>query len=306
MAIAIGVENESRVGLTIPIIEYERSRNGIEQPDLLFKALVLDSYRPYLPFGYKDPNSHEANSGYNAGWKEDSDQTASPRIIATIYKNLHEGGFIPSYNKNFVMVSVGSSLPTHERIFFDIDQRKRRGKTHVVSVDMQEIPESLLSTLTVGGKPNLEGLLFNPHENTHQFIKSEEKLYSVGKEQIDMIGDFRSSLYYSLSTRFLYHTIDESIKNARETLMKYYNELRNTGCIVVDAEEYNCKSADTKMYSSTGECILERWEDLGIDSMFDPYIIGESKARVMVLKKKSENLNVENFTSRGSIVFKVA
>jgi hypothetical protein len=255
--------------------------------NLAQKAIDLDSFLPYLPsFGYKDPNF--TSSDYHPEWKQNADLTTTPKIIAEIYQNLYDHGFIPDYAKpeSFVIVSNGTNIPTYERLMFDLDRTYRKSKTHVISVDQQNLPQSLLLALTVGKEPQQSGRIFDDHENTHQFIRSTEENLCMEKQSVDMIWNYRASLYYYL--RAYFQLSPEIVRYAKNLLKKYHYELRRNGCVVVDAVEYtHGKSSDTEMYCSTGNLLLDFREELELDTSFETYMIGQNNARVLVLKKKS-------------------
>ncbi len=268
-------------------LPYPAQAEGEEaQMNLAQKAIELDSFSPYLPSsGYKDPNA--TCSDYHPEWKQKADSTTTPKIIAEIYQNLYDHGFIPDYARpeSLVMVSNGTNIPTYERLMFDLDRTYRKSNTHVISVDHQKFPRSLLSALTVGKEPQQFGRIFDDHENTHQFIRSAEEDFCMEKHSVDMIWNYRASLYFYLHAYF--QLSPEITKCAKDLLKKYHYELRRTGCVVVDAVEYTRgKSSDTEMYCSTGNLLLDFREELDLDKLFDTYMIGQNKAKVLVLKKK--------------------
>ena len=281
----LGKKNKSRTLLPW-LIHPAQAEGEVAYMNLAQKAIELDSFSPYLPsFGYNDPNS--TCSDYHPEWKRKADLTTTPKIIAEIYQNLYDHGFIPNYARpeSFVVVSNGTHIPTYERLMFDLDRTYRKSKTHVISVDHQKFPQSLLVALTVGKEPHQFGRIFDDFENTHQFIRSAEEDFCIEKQSVDMIWNYRASLYYYLHAYFQH--APELMQYAQNLLKKYHSELRRTGCVVVDAVEYtHGKSSDTEMYCSTGNLLLDFREELDLDTLFDTYLIGQNKAKVLVLKKK--------------------
>jgi len=249
-----------------------------QAPPVNLTSLVLreNNYMPYLPkTGYTDTEDKEYKASRD--WKMKADRTTTPTVIEGIYNNLLEQQYIPSYEKNFTIVSNGCNIPTYERLIFDLDREKRKGQTRVFSVDLLNIPQSILSTLTVGGKKD---------ESCHQFIHSEEDKFSPGEKSVDMILNYRASLYYYLE--YIYRGAPELLNNASFTLKKYYSELRENGCVVVDAADHiKGKDAETEMYKSTGELLIDFQEELVLDKLYYIKFTGKDKTRVMVLKKKN-------------------
>jgi hypothetical protein len=271
----------------VPLLPYPAQAEVEKaQMNLAQKALQLNSYLPYLPScGYKVPDS--TCPDYHPEWKQKADLTTTPKIIAEIYLNLYDHGFIPAYDRpeSFVVVSNGTNIPTYERLMFDLDRTYRKSQTHVISLDLQTFPHSLLQALTVGKEPQQGGRMFDEHENTHQFIRCAEEDFSLGKQSVDLIWTYRASLYFYL--RAFFRLSPEILNNAKKLLKKYHRELRSSGCVVVDAVEYSRgKSSDTEMYASTGSLLLDFREELDLDKLFDTYMIGQNQAKVLVLRKK--------------------
>lgn len=250
---------------------------AVKRKNLAGRVLTANSFLPYLPFtGYIiDPEYR--NTNYDPEWKKRADIATPPKIIESIYKNLYERGFVPSYDiaKNFTMVSYGSNIPTIERLIFDLDRQHRGVGTNVTAVDLQSLPQVFISILTFEGENKCSFRFVNNQEEDH-----------YPTEPIDMILNYRASLYYYIHGGYAYNA--SLFGNARYVLLKYYNELSDTGCVVVDfpQEDYLGRNADTQMSTATGQLILDFGEEIGIDELFDIEIVGEGKARVMVLKKK--------------------
>jgi hypothetical protein len=277
----VSVQQQASLILFLSLyFEQKRRENKI------LRALELDNYSPYLPtLAYM--GSNDTDHSDLPKWKQMADSVTTPNVIATIYRNLYNSGFIPSYEQpeDFVMISNGCNIPTYERLIFDLDREHRRAKTHVISIDFQNIPQHILSALVVGRPPHLDGLPFDDNEDTHQFINTPEEKFSIGEQQVDMIWNFRASLYYYL--KYYYRGAPELIENARDILLKYSRELRKSGCVVVDAADHtHGKDPDTEMYKSTAELLMDFRDDLPIDQIFDLHYLGQEKAKILVLKKK--------------------
>lgn len=270
---------------SLGIEQYIERDVGCPVGNLARKIVETDSYSPYLPFSlYK--NSIDKDFNASVRWKLRADQSTTPKVIASIYRNLYFAGLIPEYNRpeDFNIVSYGSFLPTHERLLFDLDRLHRKSNTHVISIDLQNIPAELLSTLTTQDASDKNTLLDGNQNSSHRFINTEEEKYSPGEEAVDLIWNFRASLYYYLISA---HRIAPGLfQNVRNLLTKYHGELRRLGCVVVDAPDTFGKNADTEMYQTTGDLILDSEEELKINDLFEPFLLGEGQARVLILKKK--------------------
>lgn len=249
--------------------------------NLVSEVLRLNNYSPYLPFSGYIGSSKEFQK--MASWKEKADKTTTPRVIAKIYENLIKAGCIPSYDKDFTMVSNGCNTPTYERLIFDLDRAERKGQTRVFSVDLLPIPRPVVSSLDVAGQPN---------ESMHRFIHSDENKFSLGEKSVDLIMNYRASLYYYLEG--IYQGAPELLPYAINTFKKYHHELRDNGCVVVDAyDDALGKNPETEMYKPTSELLLDFKEELELDKFFDIKFIGEDKTKIMVLKKKLLNFGLD-------------
>lgn len=256
------------------------------------KVLSINDFSVYLPAsGYEQ--KIPAGMEYAAYWKEHADKITTPAVIAEIYKSLYEMGVIPEYSrqKPFVLVSYGSNIPTYERLFFDLDTQKREARTHIVAVDKLPIPETILSQLIVNPN-NQEQINSGKIQSSFTFVQGDEETRSVGLGKADVIMNFRASLYYDLKPLFYDpknehgYRKGELIDNAKKTLKKYYNELNETGAVVVDGQTDEKVLVATTMVISTGDLLVKFRKDLGIDELFELEFIGEGKSKVLVLKKR--------------------
>ncbi|MBI2601277.1 hypothetical protein HYW42_04985 [Candidatus Daviesbacteria bacterium] len=185
------------------------------------------------------------------------------------------------------MVSYGSFIPTHERLMFDLDRKRRLSGTHVFSIDHQALPISIISGLTDGKASCSFGLNDGNCQSSHEFVNVTEEAFNPGLEVVDMIWNFRASLYYYLQA--YYRLAQELVGNAGALLEKYHRELRSLGSVVVDAADIPGKSPGIEMYKSTAELIEDFREELGIDALFNTSLLGQNQDRVMILKKKSNS-----------------
>ena len=147
-------------------------------------------------------------------WKQDSDKLFTPEQVRGLYHEMAERKIIPDKDQDFVFVSPTANIPTHERTFFEEDQKERKGRGTFLVGDISRL--------------NVDAADFQKISETgvFQYFRWDAEYLPIKNGSVDMLWDRKGWLWYLAekndSQRFM------------ETIQQYYDLLRDGGCVVVD------------------------------------------------------------------------
>lgn len=236
-------------------------------------ALTLNSYAPILPANYPTEEFHLNK------WKNRHDMNFRPREVAEMYSAIEP--LVPQPPNGIRMLSVGSNIPTHERIIFEVAKRRRYEPSYMNAIDADPSFSSdtiaeYIKALTVSDPP-------------HEFVFNNIDLLAVADTpKFDVIFAIKSIIQDAWIVQRLAdgETYQQQHAALTEQLNRVHSLLTSKGIFVVDMQDFTVAPDLTIQNISSGDILLAIQKKLPWNTLFAYNIAGKGAHRVMVLRPK--------------------